>query len=208
MNRCKNMALDELRAQFVSMNMQISSVRLIDNLGIGLHSALTNFVIDQYVYDCMNGSLELDGDHNFFEIRGLCTEMHGEILYKFWELARKYGDYSRHQRQRPNRLAQPVSEDVYIAITHWTRTVISMVEKIGVDISLLRSGRQLQTTKSHYTQACQWSRRPRTATSKPPGERRACHYHVLELQPRENWSQTDGKLDSGGHEDSLDLKND
>ncbi|MBA7496464.1 hypothetical protein ES702_07072 [subsurface metagenome] len=101
MDQCKNMALDELRTLFRSEEMKFSGVRLINGLGLNTGSAVVQFVIDQYVYDCINGSNE-DGDDQLFEMRGLRPEIYNEVLYKFWELARQYGDHANKRSSKPD----------------------------------------------------------------------------------------------------------
>lgn len=100
MKKCKNMATDELRAEVKNTTMGISSVCLVDELDLSVKSSIVQYILDQYLYDCIETELR-EPRRLLLKALEFREDMTKEFLYKLYELAREWRECSERTGDVP-----------------------------------------------------------------------------------------------------------
>lgn len=103
MERCKNIVMDELRKELDDCYIPFAGIRLANNLDLPHDSAMVNFLVDQYIYDCVTLDEEVS-----FDLNNL-SEVHGDIadrlVSKMYNQAKAWRTSKEFNSKKPTRPA-------------------------------------------------------------------------------------------------------
>lgn len=107
MGKCTNVAMGELRAEFMTMNESVTMnvVLFVNTFDLSVDSELVQFVLDHYAYENMNDDWTYC---DLTEVGKLRKETGAALLTKFWDLAQQWRRAFSDRREKPTNPARIV----------------------------------------------------------------------------------------------------